>query len=77
MSRLDEATAALDQDSEKEILENLRSCGIAMLIVTHRADTRQVADRELWIHNGHLIEQAAPDVEIEKEDYIGTATWAG
>jgi ABC-type bacteriocin/lantibiotic exporter with double-glycine peptidase domain len=70
---LDEATGALDEDNEREILENLRKSGIAVLIVTHRAPIRHVTDREIWIRDGHLIELATQDGRIEN-DYAAIAT---
>lgn len=55
---LDEATAALDYESEKAIHDNMaRICeGRTVLIVAHRLSTLRLADRVLVLEGGRLIE---------------------
>ena len=57
---LDEATSALDPDNEDFVLRNIRAHGCAVLLVTHRLQTRRFGDRILLLHEGRLIEQAEP-----------------
>ena len=57
---LDEATASLDEQSETQVLENLRKYGVAVLLVTHRVPAHEFADRDLRLIDGRLIEDARP-----------------
>ncbi len=60
----DEPTSALDPEMVKEVLEvmkNLTKTGITMAIVTHEMGfAREVADRILFLDQGRLAEDAAP-----------------
>ena len=56
---LDEATSALDAENERQVLENLNTCGKAILLVTHRAMTRVFAHRVFQLQGGHLVEEAS------------------
>ncbi len=50
---LDEATAALDEDTEKAVLSNIKSMSDkTCIVITHRQNTRDVCDRILHIKNG-------------------------
>ncbi len=55
---LDEATAALDYESERLIHDNMASItrGRTVLIVAHRLSTLRLADRILVLDNGRLVE---------------------
>jgi ATP-binding cassette subfamily B protein len=60
---LDEATAALDPDSEAEVrtaLERLRA-GRTTLIVAHRLSTVRTADRIVVLGNGRILEMGTHD----------------
>jgi ATP-binding cassette, subfamily B, bacterial HlyB/CyaB len=55
---LDEATAALDYESERLIHDNMAAItkGRTVLIVAHRLSTLRLADRLLVLDNGRLVE---------------------
>lgn len=57
---LDEPTAALDPDTEAEVMAGIRrACsGSAVLLVAHRDSTIAHADRVLRLDHGRLVEQA-------------------
>ena len=55
---LDEATSALDGDSERRLLENLRSMtDKTVLIVTHRPAALDICDRVLEITEKGVVEK--------------------
>jgi len=56
---LDEATSALDEDNERQVLENLSAFGIAIILVTHRAQTHPFGQRRFWLQEGYLIEDTS------------------
>ncbi|MGQ4877901.1 amino acid ABC transporter ATP-binding protein [Billgrantia sp. LNSP4103-1] len=62
----DEPTSALDPEMIGEVLDAMRELareGMTMVIVTHEMGfAREVADRVVFIHQGEIVEQAAPDV---------------
>jgi subfamily B ATP-binding cassette protein HlyB/CyaB len=55
---LDEATAALDYESERLIHDNMETIttGRTVLIVAHRLSTLRLADRIFVLDNGRLVE---------------------
>ena len=55
---LDEATAALDYESERAIHDNLAEIakGRTVFMVAHRLSTLRLADRILVLENGHVVE---------------------
>ena len=55
---LDEATAALDYESERLIHDNMAAIakGRTVVIVAHRLSTLRLADRIMVLENGRLIE---------------------
>ena len=61
----DEPTSALDPEMIQEVLEvmtELAQQGITMLCVTHEMGfAREVADRVIFMDQGQILEQAAPD----------------
>lgn len=61
---LDEATSALDVESERQILEALRSSRKSILLVTHRSGARPFADRVLQLQNGGLLEVVAETMAL-------------
>ncbi|SFS12357.1 ABC-type multidrug transport system, ATPase and permease component [Granulicella pectinivorans] len=56
---LDEATSALDDENERHVLRNLASMQVAILMVTHRTDGHQFADRTQRLEDGVLLEPVA------------------
>ena len=61
----DEPTSALDPEMIKEVLEvmvDLAESGMTMLCVTHEMGfARQVADRVIFMDQGQIVEQNAPE----------------
>ena len=54
---LDEATSALDYDTEKKIVEQLRSLKITCIFITHRRSLLRMADRVFEMSQGRLVER--------------------
>jgi ABC-type polar amino acid transport system ATPase subunit len=61
----DEPTSALDPEMVKEVLETMKKLadeGMTMLCVTHEMGfAREVADRIVFMNEGRIIEEAAPE----------------
>lgn len=61
----DEATSALDPEMVNEVLQimnDLAHSGMTMIIVTHEMEfARKVSDRVIFMENGSIVEQGAPD----------------
>ena len=68
---LDEATAALDYESEREFQQNLKliAKGRTVIIVAHRLSTVRNTDKILVMDNGHIAEQGT-HTELLKLDGI-------
>lgn len=66
---MDEITAALDPEMVREVLDvvlELAQQGMTMLIVTHEMSfARKVADRIIFMDQGHIIEEASPEEFFE------------
>lgn len=62
----DEPTSALDPEMVKEVLDvmkDLAHSGMTMVVVTHEMGfAREVADRILFLDDGMLVEEAAPQI---------------
>jgi general L-amino acid transport system ATP-binding protein len=65
----DEPTSALDPEVVKEVLDvmtELAKQGMTMLVVTHEMGfARAVADRVIFMDEGQIVEDAAPDAFFE------------
>jgi polar amino acid transport system ATP-binding protein len=65
----DEVTAALDPEMVREVLDvmlDLARQGKTMLIVTHEMSfAKAVADRVIFIDQGHIVEEASPEEFFE------------
>jgi general L-amino acid transport system ATP-binding protein len=72
----DEPTSALDPEMVKEVLDvmtSLAETGITMLCVTHEMGfARQVADRVLFMDQGRIVEQNAPDAFFDHPQHERT-----
>ncbi len=72
----DEPTSALDPEMIKEVLDvmvGLAEEGMTMLVVTHEMGfARQVANRVIFMDEGQIIEQNAPDVFFNNPEHDRT-----
>ena len=61
----DEPTSALDPEMIKEVLDVMKELalsGMTMLVVTHEMGfARQVADRVIFMDQGQIVEENAPE----------------
>lgn len=66
---LDEATASLDSQSEREILGALERCseGRTVISVAHRLSTIQKADKIIVMKNGRIVEEGSPAGLMSKQ----------
>ncbi|KAJ5178895.1 hypothetical protein N7492_002105 [Penicillium capsulatum] len=66
---LDEATAALDSKSEKEILAAIERCsaGRTMISIAHRLSTIQKADKIIVMRDGEFVEEGSHSELIAKQ----------
>lgn len=56
---LDEATNALDPLTEARVIQNIRSSGVSVLMVTHNLALTKTVDTILCLNNGVLVEQGS------------------
>lgn len=65
----DEPTSALDPEMIGEVLDVMRELareGMTMVVVTHEMGfAREVADRAIYIHEGRIVEQGAPEAVFD------------
>lgn len=57
---MDEGTAHLDVETEEKVSKSIRSLGMSRLIVAHRPETINSADKVYVLHNAHLTERTMP-----------------
>ncbi|MFN7116643.1 MAG: ATP-binding cassette domain-containing protein, partial [Saprospiraceae bacterium] len=67
---LDEATAAMDRYTEKEILQLLLRLKekMGIILVTHRTRTAAIADRIYIIENGEILQSGHPDALAQSKN---------
>lgn len=65
---MDEATAALDQETEKLFMDSINSLSknITIIIIAHRLSTVMNSDVIYFLKNGHLLSQGTFDELIKK-----------
>ena len=68
---LDEATAALDTESEKLVQDSLEKFrhGKTAILVAHRLATVKNADRILVFRNGQIYEEGNHEELLQKQGY--------
>ncbi len=68
---LDEATSAVDPQSEKIIQEGLKTLlkNRTAIIIAHRLTTTRLADRILIIHQGRLVEQGSHNELLKRKGF--------
>ena len=68
----DEPTSALDPELTGEVLNvirELKNAGSTMIVVTHEIDfARNVSDKVIFMDDGYIIEQGAPEDVIDNPD---------
>src|SRR3546814_900550 len=77
----DEPTSALDPEMVKEVLDTmigLAEDGMTMLCVTHEMGfARSVADRVIFMADGQIVEQAAPEQFFSNPTHEKTRNFLG
>jgi polar amino acid transport system ATP-binding protein len=77
----DEPTSALDPEMVKEVLDTMISLaddGMTMLCVTHEMGfARSVADRVIFMADGKIVEQAAPQQFFSNPQHESTRNFLG
>jgi polar amino acid transport system ATP-binding protein len=72
----DEPTSALDPELVGEVLdviEDLASSGTTMIVVTHEIGfAREVADRVVFMDDGHVVEQGTPSAVLDHPEHPRT-----
>lgn len=53
---MDEGTAHLDVDLERDVNQAIKALGMTRIIVAHRPQTIAMADRVIELQNGHVID---------------------
>lgn len=76
----DEATSALDPERVGEVLDVMRSLSassdLTIVVVTHQIGVaRALADRICFMENGRILEEAAPDILLERPQNERTAAF--
>ena len=75
----DEATSALDPELVGDVLEVMRglACdGMTMIVVTHEMGfAREVADRVVFMDEGAVVEEGAPDDVLGAPQHKRTQTF--
>ncbi|MGB9721002.1 MAG: ABC transporter ATP-binding protein [bacterium] len=68
---LDEATSAVDPQSEKIVQEGLKTLlqNRTAIIIAHRLTTTRLADRILIIHQGRLVEEGSHNELLKKKGF--------
>lgn len=77
----DEPTSALDPEMVKEVLDTmigLANDGMTMICVTHEMGfARQVADRVIFMAEGQIVEEGAPDSFFRSPQHARTKQFLG
>jgi ABC-type bacteriocin/lantibiotic exporter with double-glycine peptidase domain len=66
---LDEATAALDAESEKIVMDNIRSLGITLIIIAHRLSTIKNCDEILVFKQGEIAERGNHESLVKQKGF--------
>lgn len=70
---LDEATAALDPESEAAIFQRVRRllCDKTLLLISHRLSVVRDVDEVICLANGRVVEQGPPETLLQRPGYYG------
>jgi len=67
----DEPTAALDLVNRDRVADALLHQEAALIVATHDLDLAAACERVLWIHDGRLVDDGAPDAVVPR--YVDAA----
>jgi ATP-binding cassette subfamily B protein len=65
---LDEATAALDDNTEEFLLNNIWSSGFRTISAAHRLRSATMGDSILYLDHGSIIERGTPSELMNSSD---------
>lgn len=66
---LDDATSALDMETEKKIQKNLRENNASKIIIAHRISSVRYADEIIILNDGEIAERGTHEELLEKKGY--------
>ncbi len=66
---LDEATSALDSETERRVIENLRTLACTQIVLAHRLSTIVDADIILVMHAGEVVESGTHHQLLARGEY--------
>ena len=63
---LDEATSAVDAETEKTIFEKLKRMNCTLIIISHRTSTIKMADKVFFLHDGSVLDHGKHEELVKR-----------